>query len=32
MWVAIVVGVLVVLALVLWLVVRARRGGPAEEA
>ncbi len=31
LWVAIIVGVVVVVGVVLWLIVRARRGGPAEE-
>jgi peptide/nickel transport system substrate-binding protein len=32
MWVAIIVAVVVVLAIVAWLVARSRKGGPAEEA
>jgi peptide/nickel transport system substrate-binding protein len=32
MWVGIIVAIVVVLAIVVWLVARSRRGGPAEEA
>ena len=31
LWVAIIVGVVVVVGVVVWLIVRTRRGGPAEE-